>query len=485
MRLIIGNVKSRAEFGGTEYLRKLPKLLTEYLSVEIKDFFFIKKNNPDKFMGDGYRYFINDKLEFATGFYPMVYAFLKEQEVNIEVIDERTNVPKFKQGEFDYTLPMYKEPAAPHQVRMINSLNREVGGIYFPSGIWNCATNARKTATLAMLVRNIEAPRVLFLVHSEELFKQHYKFYSQLFHVERITSKTTKIGDAEFTMAMPKTLLNRAKASMTIARDLKTKFNIVVVDECHRLGGKEYSRVMQKIGAAMRLGMSGSALATDNDIHNMVIIGLTSNIVCKVSKDELMTAGISQRPTVTYYLNPATIQTNDYDTEYNGLIKYNVQRAELIADIVAERKHKKILINFLEIEHGQTMLDALLAHPQLQGVSVAMIHGNDPDRDQKLQDYIDSEITVMLSSIIMQEGLNVPDIGVLIYAQGGKAEVALNQWSGRTERHDGVNATTEIVDIWDTGKYTQKHSNERRLFWTNEKFDIKYTYEQRNGKPRG
>lgn len=480
MRIYIDNIKCRAEFGGKDYLLKLPKQLREYLRVKVEGAFFAQKFGNRKW--DGYRYFVNANNEFATGFLPMVYKFMNDLGAEVILIDERKNVPMLKDT-WSYELPMYEGEAAPHQKRMLHSIDYKIGGLYFPRGIWDAATNARKTATLALLVNSVQSPRVLFLVHNTDLFDQHYKFFSQLFHVARINSKHYEIG--AFTMAMVKTLYNRAKSSMTVARDLKQSFNIVVVDECHRAGAKEYSQLLQKVDAGMRVFMSGTPLSGDDDVSNMVIVGLSGVVLCKVSKKELMDAKISLQPTVHFYLNPAIGVYFSYEDEMTYLVKKNAARAEMIVDIIAERPNKKILINFVEREHGGFMYDIMIRSKKLENFYIDWVHGTDPDRAEKIQAFKDGKIQVLLSSSIMQEGINIADINTLVYAQGGRAKTPLSQWSGRTERDDGVSEGVEIIDIWDRGKYLAKHSNERKLFWLSEKFEIIYHYEQKHGRPSG
>lgn len=91
----------------------------------------------------------------------------------------------------------------------------------------------------------------------------------------------------------------------------------------------------------------------------------------------------------------------------------------------------------------------------------------------------------MFASNILKQGISIADIDTLIYAQGGKAEIFLSQWSGRIERQDGVSSHAEIHDFYDEGAILSKHSMERIKFYKKEQFEITTTYEHKKYKPTG
>jgi superfamily II DNA or RNA helicase len=368
---------------------------------------------------------------------------------------------------------------------LLHALDREVQGLYFPRGIWDAATNSGKTAAAASVIKNVIEPRAIILVDSVDLFRQHYAFFCTVFpdEVGRIHDKYYDIR--KVTLCMAGTLFNRIKKSTAVAKDIYNGFNIVIADECHRTAAKQYSYVLQRINAGMRLFMSGTPLASDNDVKNMIIVGLSSNIIAKVTKKELMDKGVSLKAVVNFYHSKQEdLEYDDYDLEYTHGIVESKKRADQIAEICSERRNKKILINTVEIKHLVYIYEALISNKLLENFFIEYVHGQDAKREEKLAWFTaEGKNKIIISTSIMKLGLNIKDIDVLVYAQGGKAVIDLSQWSGRAERHDGVSEEMEIVDFWDNGKYISKHSNKRKNIWLNEKFIVNYKYENRRGKP--
>jgi superfamily II DNA or RNA helicase len=220
----------------------------------------------------------------------------------------------------------------------------------------------------------------------------------------------------------------------------------------------------------------------------MIIVGLGSNIIAKVTKEEMISKKLSMRPVVHYHWNKFDGVCFDYDDEVREVIHQSQYRADLINDIILSREEKKSLISFREIEHGRFMYENYVRKhgKYVHGGIVDWVHGEDEDRARKLQDYKDGKIRVLFASTIMQEGINVKDIDVLIYGQGGKSAVGVSQFSGRVERLSGTGEeTVEFHDIYDDYKTVAKHSRKRANLLKKEGFEIIYHYEQRRGKPTG
>lgn len=478
MIIEVGNIASKAIIGGKDYLLRLDKELREYLRVRPKNYNFSTAYKPDehgKRRWDGYKNLINAKGEFATGFFPAVYKFSEEVGAEVKVVDKQMNIPETK-ATLDYSFGGLQ--LADHQIMMVDKLmTNEVAGIKFRRGLWDAATNAGKTVVLGAAFSNVVNGRLIMLVNRQDLFNQHYKAFSEFMPVGRISSKHYDIQD--FTLAMVGTLKNRMK-DMSVLRDMNT-FNMLCVDECHDAGAAYYSFVLQRINAGMRIFMSGTPLDSDDPVRKLIIIGLSGPALVKITKKELMDKGWSLKIKVYIHLNNTKSDALSFTDEQEDVVMLSESRADKVVEIIKVKQGKKILVTFFEIGHGEFMYNAACR----AGVVCDITHGEDPDREQKLQDYIDGKIMILFSSSIMQQGLNIRDISVLIYCQGGKSKIRVSQFSGRIERNDGVSEYAEIHDFYDCGRWVSAHSAKRINIYKKEDFEINFEYENKRGRPSG
>lgn len=488
MKLVIGNSRSRAiitykDNAHPELLQKLRK----YLRYKVQGHRFTKAGKENRW--DGYTYLITTKGEFATGFVPNVVSYLDSLGVNIEVEDQRVNMPALKEGDWEFSHGKYT--LYPHQQMLCESVDDylKIGGkwVWWPRGIWNAATNSGKTVAAAFLIHNLQSPKAILLVAERGLMQQHYDFYSDFFGKENIGiihGKKYEIGNI-LTIAMIKTLGNRLKEDVNVARDL-AQFNVHIVDECHDMLYKDAVKVHEAINAGMKLFMSGTPTMSSSNKNNLYAVGLSGPEIATVTKKYLMDNGFSLTPIIRVYKNPTPMKHSAYPQEYAGAILESEERAELVADLIHERasKGKKVMIAYFQESHGRLMYNKfLLKYPKYRNIT-DNVHGKMRDRVERINRYIDNETRILFTSSIMRQGYNIPDINTIIYTMGEKSGIDLSQFMGRGERLDGVNTTFEWIDFFDRGKWLSKHSRKRIAFYKKEQLEVIYEYANRGGTPK-
>jgi superfamily II DNA or RNA helicase len=114
-----------------------------------------------------------------------------------------------------------------------------------------------------------------------------------------------------------------------------------------------------------------------------------------------------------------------------------------------------------QTKHG----DILHRMFEAKGLRVAFIKGeNDQvERKKALNDLATGKIDVLIGTTILDVGVDVPAVGLIVLAGGGKAEVALRQRIGRGLRakKTGPNIAL-IVDFNDPfNNYTKQHAAQR------------------------
>jgi len=389
-------------------------------------------------------------------------------------------------------------PLAPHQIELITKTNNYINSnakthtwnLYFPRGIWDAATNARKTAAAGALIQNIKNPKAIMLVDDQKLLKQHYEYYKTVFtgkgELGYITS-SKEVPGSILTIAMIRTLHNRLKDSVTVQRNLHDRFNMLIVDETHGFGNGEAVYVINKINAGLRIGMSGTPLSGSDKIAKFRLIGMFGTVLHIVSKRYLMDNGYSLIPLIRVYKNPTTPKGFTYAQELATVVLESVERAELVADIICKFRSRKVLVTFFEHKHGELMYNTFVERYPTLAHLAAWVHGDHKDKLQKIADFIAGKIQYLIGSTILQQGINISDIEVLINGQAEKSAIALSQWQGRAERLNAGNTHYVYVDFWDEGSYCSKHSRKRMRLYKAEDFPepIVYKYDARkDGTPK-
>lgn len=495
MRVVVGNVSTKVIIGGTDYLLgfDVMETLRKYLRVKPDGYSYSEAYQEHNW--DGYRYFITPKGEFATGYLPMVLSYMAELGVPCVIEDNRGELPKLKADMSNYVgyidgedwYGLGNDEIGWYQLEMAKKLNNYIklpngDYMYFPRGILDCATNAGKNSIAALIVNNLERRyRTIFLVSSKDIYKQAVEFFSQVIGEPVGEINDRKFAPSEFfTVAMVKSLYSKAKKSINVKK-LLFDTEVLFVDESDESGSKEYSRCLSYINAPMRIFMSGTPLEAKK-VNNMVSIGLSGKVLGTVTNKFLIDNGFSQRPTVKIYLNVMPeFKFHTYTGEVDRHIHCSKQRADLICKLIEERKGKNILITFIEKKHGYFMYERI--KELLPDLIVDIVHGEDKDRAIKLQNFKDGYIQVLLASMIVKKGLNIPIIRSIFMAQGGKSTITVKQLAGRGTRKDGIHDDVEFVEFYDMGKYVSKHSRQRIRIYKNEGFDIEYTFPCKNGKP--
>lgn len=482
MKLVINNISSKVIIGGKDFLLDFDilKELKKYLRVRPKGYNHSPLYRSRKW--DGWRYFINAKGEFATGFVPLVCRYLEELGVEIEVEDLRTNLPTLQEDLTDFVGEIDGEvwTGRDYQMEAIKRITNYVtiGGksYYFPRGILDCATNAGKNSISALVINNLpKDKKVVFMVSNSVIYSQAVEFFQQVLGREKLGQVCSgKLDFQRVTICMVKTLYNRAKESMQV-KSLLSQVDCLIVDEADESGQTQYAKCLQFIPAPMRIFVSGTPLDGDK-VTAMITMGLSGKVLYKITNKELIDKGVSQMPDIKILYNDSGKGSKlamGYDDEMEEFVWSSEPRMKLIKDLVDKHSEEQILITFVRKEHGEFMYEYLTENCHSD---IALVHGTTPNRDEIISDYKKGKVSVLIASMILKRGANIPVIRVGILAHSGKSVTTTKQIIGRLIRHDGKNSDVLVYEFMDRGKYLSKHSRARIRTYKNEGFNIEYLY---------
>ncbi len=130
------------------------------------------------------------------------------------------------------------------------------------------ATGTGKTYASAFAVREMQSPRVLFVVHREQIAKQTIKSYKKIFgssHSYGLVSGSSRELDADFVFSTMQ-MMTKPQIHEKFRKDA---FDVIILDECHRSGNDSYQRIMEYFEPRFWLGMTASPDTNQYDIYSI------------------------------------------------------------------------------------------------------------------------------------------------------------------------------------------------------------------------
>lgn len=120
---------------------------------------------------------------------------------------------------------------------------------------------------------------------------------------------------------------------------------------------------------------------------------------------------------------------------------YNLGRNEaIVREALLYKQHSLNCMTLVRLKrHGQILMEMM----KESGLKVDFIYGesNQTTRQAKLNSLASGEIDVLIGSTILDVGVDVPSVGAVILAGGGKAEVEMRQRVGRGLRAKKIRQT--------------------------------------------
>lgn len=421
---------------------------------------------------DGRKKLFNSRYSaFPAGLVEAVVQAIKkkEKEAVVQVFDKRDQSPpisstagfdligiEFGKDKYDYQLLAAQE--------MVNKKR----------GIIKLAVNSGKTEVYCAVTKYLQVPTLLLVRSLELLYQARARFSLRLgIPLEQIGI----IGDNEFsvgdwiTVSTPASLHARMATPEVCAA--LSKWQLVFADEAHAVSSDVFYDVMNSLRCHWRFG--GSATPLDrSDGADLRLIAQTGSVIYEVPNKVLVDRGISVQPYVHMIRidNPKIL---DYGLTWKEVNRLGVVDNTILNNKIAEKasshvkEGKQVLICIEYIAHGKTLHKLLSNYPHMRHV---FIHGaEDSDtRRAVLDDFKSGKLNCIIATSILDEGVDVPNIDVLIYGSGGKAKIRTLQRAGRGLRSDVGKDKLIIIDFaYTTHKYLAKHSLERLKTYKSEK----------------
>ena len=243
-----------------------------------------------------------------------------------------------------------------------------------------------------------------------------------------------------------------------------SKFQMVLVDECHRSSSKSFQDFLASFGCPLKYGFSASP-SNGNLLDFARIRQQLGSIIIQIKSNELMDNGVMAKAKINLVKIDCP-ETFDYPSANDLGIVHNKARNEVIKNIVEKHREEGYICILTRIlEHGEELEKTI--------PGAVYLKGEDPlnKRMEVINKFNNGEIPVLIGSSILNEGISISNMKTLIMASGGLARTQTVQKIGRVLRITKEKKQGIFYDFIDAGnKYLFKHSKRRINLYKEEGF---------------
>ena len=391
---------------------------------------------------------------FPVGFLPRIYAAAERDNIAVDIVGTLGRLePSKKPWVNGKTL-------RPDQLRLINSaIDQQRGVLVAPTG-------SGKTVLLMGLLSCFPDAKSLIVTHSKSIVTQTAgELMAHGFQdIATVCGGDSLYPLAQIAVSTRQSIVGKKGKVKEDFKEWMRDLDILIIDEVHLFGGQDsqYSTILRSTLAPMRIGLTGTA-PKDEQIA-MTLEGAMGGIIGEVTYEEARDVDILAEVKLELIPVPYRSALRKHDTYRDilreGLIE-NRSRNKLIIEkakqLVDEGLTVLIFIN--QLEHGDCLVEMAdlldLEAPFLEGAT------DGEERERVKAALNDGRIRCVISSKIFREGINIPSLGAVILAAGGKAELATLQSIGRGLRRIEGKKYAVVVDLLDPYSYLASHAIQR------------------------
>lgn len=432
------------------------------------------------------------KSTFPAGFVDMVVSTLKRKGHRVQRIAKPLPAPLGNArpdfSKFGYTDEYSYQPETVDKLVSRGSMIAQI------------ATGGGKSEICCMAVARIKRPALFIttrgslMYQMKDTLEESLRYRARHGEPELAKARVGVMGDGIWeprktvTVAMIQTLAarlkdpspfddKRKKARQQLIQDktrqLLSKFELVILEEAHEASGESYFNVLSYCkNAHYRLALTATPFMKEDAEDNMRLMACAGNIGIKVSEKQLIDRGILAKPYFKYIDNPKSaklFRTTTWQRAYKlGISECSVRNAIVIKEVEKMvKRNLSVMVLVQHTGHGE----ALKAVLKKMGIKVEFLRGSvkQEDRRRHLDALGRGDLDALIGTNVLDVGVDVPSVGGIILAGGGKAEVALRQRIGRGLRRkkSGPNIAL-IVDFADSHNcHTKDHARQRRYIVEN------------------
>ena len=389
----------------------------------------------------------------------------------------------------------------PYQVEAAKAMLRDS----FPLGrcMLKLPIRSGKTVLAAMIIGALQVP-TLFVVSSDLLLEQTVKLYRSMFSTPVGVIGAGSWDPTNLTVATIQTLHGHVGTPEFTA--LMEHVDLAIWDECHHFSpgakiAKAAAAVSAKAAAAgktvkkkdaagwkdvvvrcpayYKVGLSATIYLDQrkaNEKANIWLKAATGNIVHEITTKQMIEEGWLLRPIVEMHKVHGPVVTGDWaedEVHRRGIVNY-LNRNNLIVKLgVAEAKGgSQVMVHAHLHEH----IDMLVAAFEEAGVVVEKLSGKEKGAARRgvLTRFKRGKVRMLVGNIF-GEGLDVPEVDVVIVAEGGESrKKTIQRMRNLTPSPETGKSYVKVIDFLDEHEaHLLKHSRARlKAYRAEDAFDV-------------
>jgi len=422
-----------------------------------------------------YKYLYNKKTHsFPSGLLNDVLEILNEYQLTFSILDQRPDYP------IHSPLNLNKFILRDYQT------DTEAKAFAAKNGVIKIATGGGKTAIFTSMLGKLNGYKNIVFVRRQLLLLQTIKILQEQLGVPIGQIGAGVIDIQNTTVAMIPTVARAVDASFsfqksdeddeddnTIVNENERRLILeylkechsLIIDECHCLPA-ESAQLVSKHATQARYRWGFSATPWRGDGKDILIHAATGPRIVDIDASYLIDRKYLVAPHIFFLKTPPCNIPNksqgQYQVVYKNLVVQNEARNNLILKhaLEAYERSEHVLILVQQIEHGKILLDQL----EQQGVWAEYISGSSTiiTREETIQRFRSRTRAVLIGSSVLDEGIDIPEITVLINASGGKSSAKYYQKIGRCIRPFEDKKRAIVIDFLDQDiKYLSNHAQAR------------------------
>lgn len=415
---------------------------------------------------DGYIRLYDNVNKFEIGLLDEVVYHLKANKVRYE-IEEYEYRDKIVS---DFVIDSRLRPHQGEGVQAFFSTNY---------GLMVIPTRGGKTFVSGEIIRHVinqyEDATVLFYVDTTDLFDQTVEEIAKYLNMPESdigTINSHGVNLKQINVAMIQTvtsIFNRKKAEARALDKFFRKLTFLIVDEVQEYLGDNRMRLIKKCRSVdFLLGLSATPYKQQgSETSNLKMKGYFGSVVYDVSKKRLQDEGYLA-------LDKAILIAHEHDMSkvrayrhLKGTEKYQAYLKKLIHE---NRDRNKILLDVINMCTANKWKTLVLFNSKQHGYFISEITGKTflsgddktARRDAEKENFLRGRGKVLLASNIFKKGITLPEVEVLVLADGGLEGSNIIQKTGRVLGAAEGKDKAVIIDIMDIEpEYFSDHSLNR------------------------
>lgn len=313
----------------------------------------------------------------------------------------------------------------------------------------------------------LKAPgRILFIVHKLDILSQSRESYERIYSTAKLGYLTGEskenVKDSKVLFASKDTLRN---CFSDFAPD---EFDYIVIDEVHHGQAPTYQSILQYFKPNFfMLGLTATPDRTDRkDILEL----FDYNKVFEYTLNDAIENGFLVP--YTYYGLKDNIDYTNIRYQNN---KYKIE--DLDRELIIPERNERIFEEYLSKGNGNKALgfccsikhaNSMAALFQSKGVPAVAITSETENREQVIKDFRNNKYTVAFTVDLFNEGVDFPDLRVLLFLRPTESKTIFTQQLGRGLRLCGGKGNVVVIDF--IGNY--KKANNIRQYLSGGKATI-------------